>query len=101
MQCIHSDEFDLQQEAVFALEQACLDTALLHLIVSPSTTASGGVAGAGPSAALVSLAGQLERLLRVPSSEVPLCVVRVISALTAAHSKHCDNTGHNRYVKQA
>eukprot|EP01032_Pedospumella_encystans_P011099 gene11099-12932_t len=87
LQCIHSDEFDLQQEAIFALEQACLETYLLRQFVCPQSPAS------GLNAVLVPLAGQLERLLRVPSSDVPLCVVRIISALTQAHSTHCDETG--------
>lgn len=90
LQCIHSDEFDLQQEAVFALEQACLETYLLRQFVSPPPPAS------GLNVALVPLAGQLERLLRVPNHDVPLCVVRIISALTQAHRTYCEETGNTR-----
>lgn len=88
LECIHSDEFDLQQEAVRALEHACLDASALHLLSSPSQLAS----------TLAPLARELERLLRVPSSDVPLCVARIVSAITDAHSKQCAVSGYVRYV---
>jgi len=88
LQCIHSDEFDVQQEAVRALEQACLDTSVLHLLASPALLAS----------IVAPLARELERLLRVPSSDVPLCVARIVSAITDAHNKQCALNGYVRCV---
>jgi hypothetical protein len=90
LQCVHSDEFDLQQEALFALEQGCLDAHLLQLLVSATQTAH------STSTLLAPLAQELERLLRVPSAEVPLCVVRIIAAITDAHSKECVVSGNHR-----
>lgn len=88
LQCIHSDEFDLQQEAVHALEQACLDPALLQLLASPAHLTS----------IVAPLARELERLLRVPSSDVPLSVARIVSAITDAHTEQCTVSGNTRCV---
>lgn len=79
---IHCDEFDVQQEGVFCLEQACADDDLLHLLLAcPAYRAH-----------LLPLARQMERLLRSPSCDLPMSCMRIISALTAAAKS---GTGHN------
>lgn len=103
LQGIHCDEFELQQEALFALEQACLDADFAHMLTSPTAMGSSSSGASASTTSLTTasnlqgvlapLAREFERLLRVPSSEVPLCVARVVSALTEAHRKHCDSSG--------
>jgi hypothetical protein len=71
---LQSDEFDLQQEAVFCLEQACKEPRVLHLLLSSSLY----------TPQQVPVSRQCARLLRVPgSSEVPPSVIRVLNALLA------------------
>lgn len=74
MATIRCDEFDVQQEGVFCLEQACADEDLLHLLLVSSVYRP----------QLLPLARQLGRLLRSPSCDVPLSCMRIVGALTAA-----------------
>jgi hypothetical protein len=75
LRALQRDEYDLQHEATLCLEQACLSPALTHaLLTSPAYTPE-----------LLPLGRVFERLLRVPGSiEVPISVIRIVSALTAA-----------------
>lgn len=80
LQC---DEYDVQQEAVFCLEQACADEDLLQLLLSSPVYRPH----------LLPLARLVERLLRSPSCDVPLSCMRIVSALTSAAKTSGSSSG--------
>lgn len=75
LRALQRDDFDVQQEATLALEQACLSPACRGMLLAVPQYA----------AEIAALGMVFERLLRAPgTSDAPISVMRVISALTAA-----------------
>ena len=73
------DDYDIQQEAVLCLEQACLSAQLKTLLLTEPRYFS----------QLISFGGVFMRLLRIPGScEVPIAVIRIINTLTVTAAQY-------------